>query len=61
MFPSCERYDHYTHCTVSPSSFTYVSFMASAGITVTYAQSNGHRVPATVISTSECGQYVSMV
>ena len=42
--------------TVSPMSLSWLP----AGITVTYTRSNGDRVPATVISASECGQYVSI-
>ena len=42
--------------TVSPMSLSWLP----AGITVTYAQSNGDGVPATVISASECGQYMSI-
>ena len=42
--------------TVSPMSLSWLG----AGITVTYTRSNGDRVPATVISASECEQYVSM-
>ena len=29
VFPSCKRYCHCTHCTVSPYNSTHVSFMAS--------------------------------
>ena len=42
--------------TVSPMSLSWLP----ARITVTYIRSNGDRVPATVISASECGQYVSI-
>ena len=42
--------------TVSPMSLSW----PPAGVTVTYTQLNGDRVPATVISASECGQYVSI-
>ena len=31
VFPSYKRYSHCTYCTVSPYSFTHVSFMASTG------------------------------
>ena len=41
---------------VSPISLSW----PPAGITVTHTRSNGDRVPATVISTSECGQYMSI-
>ena len=42
--------------TVSPMSLSWLP----AGITVTYIRSNGDTVPATVILTSECGQYLSV-
>ena len=42
--------------TVSPMSLS----LLPAGITVTYTRSNDDRVPATVISTSERGQYASI-
>ena len=43
--------------TVAPMSLSWLP----AGITVTCTRSNGgDRVPATVVSTSECGQYVSI-
>ena len=42
--------------TVSPMSLSWLP----AGITVAYTQSNGDRVPATVISVSDLGQYVSI-
>uniref|UniRef100_A0A7S4GAM7 Uncharacterized protein n=1 Tax=Eutreptiella gymnastica TaxID=73025 RepID=A0A7S4GAM7_9EUGL len=42
--------------TVSPMSLSWLP----PRITVTYTRSNGDRVPATVISASECGQYVSI-
>ena len=29
LFPRCKRYDHCTHCTVSPYSVNHVPFMAS--------------------------------
>ena len=42
--------------TVSPISFSWLP----VGITVTYTQSNGDRVPATIISASEHGQCASI-
>ena len=42
--------------TVSPMSLSWFP----SGITVTDTQSNGDRVPATVLSASKCGQYVSI-
>ena len=42
--------------TIPPMSLSWVL----AGITVTHTRSNGDRVPATVTSASECGQYVSI-
>ena len=59
VFPSCTRYDHCTHCTVSLLQYQpcpFHGFLAS--IAVTWTQSNGDRVPAAVVSPSECGQYV---
>ena len=41
---------------VSPMSLSWLP----AGITVTYTRSNGDRLHTTVISTSECGQSVSI-
>ena len=43
--------------TASPMSLSWLP----AGITITYIQSNGDRVPATIISASECGQYPPLV
>ena len=42
--------------TLSPMSLSWLP----AGITVTFIRSNGDSVPATVISASACGQYVSI-
>uniref|UniRef100_A0A7S4GAV0 Uncharacterized protein n=1 Tax=Eutreptiella gymnastica TaxID=73025 RepID=A0A7S4GAV0_9EUGL len=46
--------------TRSPVSLSWGPPWLPAGISVTYPRSNGDRVPATVISASECGQYVSI-
>ena len=54
----CMCFQHTALCplTVSPMSLSWLP----AGITVTYTRSNGDRAPATVISASKCGQYVSI-
>ena len=62
VFPSCKRYYHCTYCPVSPLAVSPMSLSwLPTGITVTYMHSNGDRVPAAVISASECGQYLSIM
>ena len=50
--------EHTALCPLTVSSMS-LSWLPT-GITVSQIRSNGDRVPATVISTSECGQYVSI-
>ena len=60
-FPGCTRYDYCTYYTVPLLQYKPCPFHGFlAGMVVTYTRSNGDSVPTTVISSSECGQYVSI-
>ena len=61
VFPCSTLCDHCTRCIVSLLQYQACPFHGFlARMAVTYARSNGDRVPATVISPPKCGQYMSI-